>query len=467
MANDSEKYIKKSIAFGGNRRTVGTNTPTQYASRQKQYMANRVEKFYAERSYLATDYVIAEVQGLASDFYEWRKAGIRMADVSSLTASSTKKADDYKLVYFTELGIDYIPIGAKIKAMGSIWIATNPQNMSTAISSTIVARCNATYNSFDEYGNVVVEPIVVEKYAMLGNDNETPNNMVLMDGYYNITCQLNDNTKKLKQNSRIILGDKAYHITGVTDFIQEFSGDRNSCRLLTFTARVEEPDRTDDITENFIAGGNIHNYLAEISGGTELGVGKSTQLVAHFVDNGVEVANVSPTWIWQSSDENVATVTSDGLVTAISAGETVIKAVLSQNKGIYATASLIVTDGEFAPYIEFSGAIPQYISQFSSIILDIDYFEDGEFEPTGYSLIETADGYLFADSNGQLYQGKTVDNVAEWSFGGAPAYCYSVDYSLDGNAIQITCLRPSDEPLLVTATCNGVSKTIQVELVGY
>lgn len=467
MGNNSEKFVYKSIAFNGCRRKVATNTPTQYNDRQHQYMASRTEKFYAERAYLATDYVIADVQGLGADFYEWRESKVRLADIATLSASSTRKADDFKLLYFTELGIDYIPIGAKIKAMGSVWLVVNPQNMSTSITNTVVARCNATYNSYDQYGNVIVEPIVVEKYTMLGNDNETPNNMVLMDGYYNITCQLNDNTKQLKQNTRIILGTKAYHITGLTDFIQEFTGDRENIHLITFTARVEEPDKNDDISVNFIAGGLRHNFGVEITGGKEVGTGKTTLLTAHFIDNGVEVADVEPQWQWESSNTSVATVDSNGLVTAVGVGETTIKAVLSQNESLFAVASLVVEQTADEPYIEFVGAIPSALEQFESVVLDVDYFDNGQYEQTGYALTETADGQIFAGADGKLFLSKYGTNLVSWSFGGADKFCYSVEYSIDGNEITVTCLRPSAVPLIVTATCGTASKTIEIELIGY
>ena len=66
------------------------------------------------------------------------------------------------------------------------------------MATSVVARCNATYNSYDYYGNIIVEPIVVEKYTMSNNDNDNSINLVLMDGYFNITCQLNENTKNTR-----------------------------------------------------------------------------------------------------------------------------------------------------------------------------------------------------------------------------------------------------------------------------
>ena len=238
--NDSEKYlkgIKPQTLSGVN---VLTNAPSQYASKQRMYMAERNRLFAQKRAYLPTDYVNADVQGLTKNFYDYTNLNIRLADIVNESPTSKKK-DDFKNILFPDMAIDYFPIGAKVITMGNTWIATNPSNMSDANSGGIIARCNASYNSYDYYGNIVTEPIVVEKYSMLGNNNEDPRNLVLMDGYFNVTCQKNSVTEKLGQNKRIILGSKPYHITGFADFIQEFSGNRNSVHIIHFTARIDEP----------------------------------------------------------------------------------------------------------------------------------------------------------------------------------------------------------------------------------
>ena len=439
MASDGNKYISR-IAFVHGGGALKTNAPSEYKSRQKQYMAMRNELYNAERAYLSTDYMCAQVQGLnPEDFYEWQTTQIRLADAVKASASATKRADDYKEVLLPELGIDYIPIGAKLVTMGNTWLVVNPQNMSSPSAKTIVARCNATYNSYDYYGNVVAEPIVVEKYSMLGNDNAKPENLVLMDGYFNVTCQLNANTVKLRQNSRIILGDKPYHITGLTNFIQEFTGDRESCHLITFTVRVEEPTEYDDISVNFIANGKTYHFGASIDGQNSLAVGQKAQMTASFVFNGENVVatNVFPlTWQWQSSNTAVATIDENGIVTALSAGNAQISATLAENTAITASLGLQVKETENSAYIAFDGLIPQYLLQYQKATISATVYENGE----------------------------KTDKIVNWRFAGATDCYYA---TINGNALTITCISASEDVLTIIAECEDKTASVDITLYGY
>lgn len=438
--NDSQKYIKNLI-FCNDGSKVVQNTPSQYATRQKQYLSKRTEKFANKRAYLATDYCQAEVQGLTENFYDFTATNIRLADILSPSASSTKRQDDYKELLLIDDRFDYLPIGAKINTMGSTWLVVNPSNLSKALTTSVVARCNATYNSYDYYGNVVTEPIVVEKYAMAGNDNEHPINIVLMDGYFNITCQLNQNTQKLGINKRIILGTKPYHITGFTDFIQEFTGDRESVHLITFTARIDEPTTNDDMV-NWIADGNSYKVSAELNGLTDLIAGTQTKLTPSFLINGIEVESTAEyplTWHYHSSDNQIASVSQNGVVTSKAEGTVQITATLAQNPLVMATLELVVTEQLAEPYIAFDGFTADYISQYDSATFTATYFENNL--ATNYPL--------------------------KWSFSGPTKSDYNAVVSEDGKSVTIECLSASEKPLTIKASYNGYTSKIKINLVGY
>lgn len=260
---------------------VKTNEPTQYGDKQKAYLEERSKLYYDKRSYLATDYVNARVQGLTDTFEDFTECKVRLSDLIPEVISTTKKMDDWKLLMIPSRAVSYLPLGAKVETMGSTYIAANVSNISSVSCTAILARCNAVYRTYDAYGNILSEPIHIERYDMTGNDDKDPYNIVIPNGNFRITCQSNEITRTLHNDSRLILGGNAFQITGIVDFLEEFTGDFDSTHYMTFTCRVVEPVENDDMV-NRIANGLAMSFFAEIYGKTELTVGNTELYTATF-----------------------------------------------------------------------------------------------------------------------------------------------------------------------------------------
>lgn len=442
--NQSEKYIQGAILQGGGTPNVKVNAPIQYADRQHQYMARRTRQFVSERAKYSSDFIQAKVQGLDnSDFYRYLTTYVRLSDMHS-SPTITQPTDETKNILFAEEKIDYFPIGAKFETMGSTWICTNPSNLSSVNANAVVRRCNTSYNLYDYYGNILTEPIVLEKITMVGNDNDKPQNLVMMDGYFNVICQLNDNTKQLGLNQRIILGSKAYHITGFNDFYQEFSGNYDSTHILHFTVRIEEPNQNDDVP-NHIANGKTYGFTAQIIGGEkELLVGETLDLSAVFIKrNGDNTAEVQPTeeyqitWEWESSNREILTVNENGQVTAVASGTAQITATLAQNTAVTATVKLVVAEVVNEPYVALNGIIPQSIEQYDTATLAATFYENGV----------------------------ATDKPIAWTFSGANRRSYTT--TINGNSVEIYCVLADNIPLTVTAECEGKFISTNIALLGY
>lgn len=438
--SETNKYIRNISIMGNDNVPVSGNSPSEYASRQTPYLANRTRLFNSQRAYLASDYVTANVQGLTNDFYTWTQTNIRLSNVSTSksTSWSANKTDDVKSVLFPDVDITYFPIGAKIETMGSTWLCINPDNISSPDATAIVMRCNASYNSYDNYGNVVTEPIIVQRAEMSNNNSDTPLNIVLMQGYFNIICQKNDNTSRLGENKRIILGSKAYHITGFTDFIEEFSGDRNSAHLLTFTVRVEEPTVSDDTSVNYIAEGNNYSFAAHITGPSMMLQGEQAQLTAEFIVNG-EQSTMLTDWQWSSSNHQVVKIDQNGMAEAVGEGSTIVSVTLQQNHNITASLGIAVSEQALSPVIKFEGDIPGSLRQYSTITLSAVYYN--------------ADGNpVAADLN--------------WSAQGDDT-SYAMTVSQTEQSATITCLEPSDTPLQITVSHENIQASVSIRMEGY
>lgn len=439
----TQQYLSQVAAITGAGLKPMPNAPSRYKSRQHRYMAERLDRFTEARAYLADDYANAQVQGLTEDFYAYTDIDIRLSDVTTdrVTDFFGKKTDDFKRVLLPPRCLEYIPVGAKLQTMGSTWICVNPANLSSANATAVIARCNATYNSYDDYGNVVTEPICVQKTDMVANRNESHQNIVLAEGYYTVLCQLNDVTRKLHLNKRIVLGEQVFFLTGLTDFIQEFTGDRASAHLLAFTARLDEATAADDVTDKFIANGNNYSFGARMAGAISLHVGQTAKLGAAFLANGEEKQpsdSFPLTWVWGTSAPNVVAVDSVGQITALSEGAATITARLAENENLVASAAVTVSGIAGQPYVAFTGIVPTAVEQFDVATVSAALFEGN------------------AETNKPL----------QWSFNGANPACYYAAVDESGKTATISCISPSGAPLEVTARNGEHSAKIYLRLEG-
>ena len=439
--NQSEQYISNVTSFSD---MVGTdaNAPIQYESRATQFLANRTKLFMQQRAYLSTDYMSAQMQGLLENFFDWKAVKIRLSDVNTQrqTALTNAKQEDYKCLMVKDKNISYLPIGAKVKTMGSTWIITNPSNMSLPKATAIAARCNVTYQSYDHYGNIITEPMVFQNIAMLSSVQENPLNIVLMNGYFSVLCQNNENTQRLNENKRMILGDKAYFITGYSNFAQEYTGDFDSSHLLSFTLRLEEPNETDDMV-NRIAGGKKESFSVEVTGKTNLVMLNASKLTASFWHNGEEILSSAEhpvTFSWDSADKSVVEVDPYGMLYPVAPGSALVTATLDQNPNLLCTVGVTV-QSSIEPYVDFTSNVPTSIPQYQTVTLSAAYFVDGA----------------------------STENNISWNFSGASTDKYYTNISEDTLTCTIQCLSPSSQQLTINISCNGAEKETSILLEGY
>lgn len=444
----AEKLVDsvRKLAFGMSAMSRTTNGPPQYGSKQHEFLNFRNKRFSQNRAYLSNDYVEANVQGLnPDDFYEWAYKYVRFSDIAQSSSMSTRRTDDWKEVMFPQEDITYFPIGAKLITMGNTWLNVNPSNMNGAYATAIMARCNSSFNCYDYYGNIVTEPIYEGAYEL----NKTANyvevhHIRLMDGNVQITCQYNEITKKLGETKRLIIGSKAYYITGYDDSIQEFTGDRNSVHLLTFTARVDEPTDKDDMTDTFIANGKSETFEAVLNMPDLLKVGYTMQAHPLFVHNGATIAptSIKPlTWEFATDNANVAQINSDGQIEGISAGTANITATLKENPSLSVTVNITVREAETLAHVEFEEYKDTTITQFTTN------------EYTAH----------FYDENGEK-----TDEPLEWAVTGGDYHnCYAYAVEDDGLTVAITCISPSKTPIAVTAKHGDYEAILKLELEGY
>jgi len=462
-----DSYIKSALILD---RSIArnNNSPSQYSDQINPYLYNESTEFVRQYAKYASDFFTVEAQGLnPDDFFDWVSTRARMADVSTATAATTKLVDDFKMVLFESSSILYFPIGAKLKAMGSTWISINPQNITAPTGSGLIQRCNSVWNHLDYYGNILSEPLCLMKAAEMANDNDEQRLTIITKGYMDVLCQYNSETKQLNQNSRLILGSSAFSITGYTDYVQEFTGDYNSVHVLRFTVRYMEPNNTDDMV-NHVAGGKLFNWKILIDGATTIATGTSQTFSASSVRQGETVTSTDEnpiSYIWESSDTNIAIVDENGTVSALSPGTCIITAKLEQNQSISSSVDISTYVSVF-----LQDSVGDYVKDNTGD--KIEATPDGQ-QPAGTSELKftteppailsmldsaTLSVALYSD-------GVPQDTEISWDLSGAPKESYNFSI-LSQNSIKITCFRGSETQLQIKASTGKKSITTAIKLIG-
>ncbi len=417
----------------------GTNRPKEFGDRRNPFFADATGRFIAEFARYATNHTAARMQGLDSgDFYAWSEQLVRLADVNKRGGAIDRPTDGYKAFLVEAREIEYVPEGAKVETMGSTWLVTNPANISGAVGSGIMRRCNATWNHLDWYGNLRKEPMVVEKAAMNATSNNFQETVLLMQGYFNIIIQFNDETAELDVNSRIVIGRSVYQITGYAEVSEEFTGQEDSTHLLYYTARITEPDREKDDLVNRVANAYPFQWEVEVTGSAAMSGGAAAQFRAQSIRNGVAAdgdENHPVHYLWESSDESVCVVDSAGMVTAVGAGNCAITATVAENRALY--GEMTVTVEESFTGVRFTGALPERLRPYEAAEIGAVYIENG---------VET---------------GKQV----VWTFSGAEKDAYGA--AVTGNKATVTCWSGSETPLTITAAYGEETAKGSVVLEGY
>ena len=434
------KKLAQNIAINGGRRLdYIERAPQQYEDRQFEYFSDATHLHREQMLPYASDFMEAKIQNWDMGG-AWETVYIRMADVVNPSAAINRNLDEYKLIMAQDPSISYLRPGTKIEAMGSTWLVMNPDNISGGDGVAIARQCKAVWNHLDYYGNVVSEPIIVD-LDVYGHANaplpDAQNTQNITKGYYNITCQYNDFTRQINDNTRLILGSKAYQVDGYGDFIQEFTSDMNSVRIVSFAIHVlTSADDSDDM-ENRVAGGKAFYWEAFINGPDTRGVAQWK--AAYRVEtrrNGAVISSTTENPIryeFEIDNHDVAEITplgTDGVwLTPKQSGTVTLTATLAQNpKYVFSKTIEVNADSSCVSFVEGAPTAPLEPYQHVTMAVEV-YDENGEIDPSA-----------------------AVTFVAI----GADEGSYRMD--VDGRTVTVTCFRYSATPLTVTATSvvNGV-----------
>lgn len=377
MQGDAGKAMKNIALFAGSPPAPmpGVGGVDKYTGKQFEYFESPTREFIWENAKYSSNYFKAQVQGIIPGTFDTeRGAYIRSMDIVEQTTGA-KMPNDYQTIYFQDTRIKGLYTGAKVKYAGNTWLAISPFNIADPMSSAVVRRCNAIWKHLDFYGNVKAEPFVFQDGRDQSTANEYLDWTVIPNWYQKCVIQLNEDTKQLAYNKRMILGSAAVEVRGISDFITDFSGtdaegnaNAEPPHAMFFDVQFQQPLEIDDM-ERGIAGGKAFSWVLVPSFSEEIGVSASQTITVKSVRNGEEVTDTAEhpiTYLFSSSDETVLTVDADGTVTSVGEGTATVTVALSQNPDITAEVEITVTAEAPQAQFVFTPELPTKLRQMQS-----------------------------------------------------------------------------------------------------
>lgn len=242
---------------------------------------------------------------------------------------------------------DYVCWDFHLRGEKSTWLVTAMDSQAIYEQVGSIQMCTNELRFYNEYGKLIKIPCV------LGDDiNSEKNislaNMKYINGIVTIYVQLNEDSHQIHPNQRFLFGRPgnwtAFRVVsvGVNNFMNEVFFDNDSANLLEITVEASYVNKmTDDLVLG-IADVNKFSIQVETEDIYNI-VGTNVSVSATIYKNGEEFS--SPI-IWSSTDENIATVTSDGTVLLVGEGTASIIATMEKNPELSKEISVTAVSAE-------------------------------------------------------------------------------------------------------------------------
>lgn len=343
---------------------------------------------------------------------------VRMNEVISNETGSLP-SDDFKLIMFRD--IEHITsLGWFYYFNDNFWIVINTERINTLTSTATIKRCNNVLRWIDELGGKYSMPFTMKDYLIRENRNYATAGSALVNpsGIIEIQTQLNDKTNKIRPNKRFLLGNPnnwtAYRVQGggVGNLNLLKTNDNMSAGLVHFTMAVDYANDDNDDLVNGYADilQDVYDIVVE-NGYTITGQnGTNTQLTVYATLNDVVV---NRSFTYASSDESVAMVDSNGLISFVSTGTTTIRVNLLNNIDVYKD---IAITSSATPVMDYRiSVLPDvnYVLLSETTTFDIQLLLNDVIVPTTFSFTVDTNtvpftNYYFNPIDGNTYSIKNL-----------------------------------------------------------
>lgn len=303
-----------------------------------------------------------------------------------------------------------------------------------------VRRCNQWMRIIDPLNGAIFQIPAVVDYDMTASSNRISGAIITPNNHATVKVQQNAMTDRLfKTNARFILGGRAFKITGMQNATNQFINN-DLASLMEIDLFLDEIWEQDNLIDGVAYNGDYH-YVLNINGNDmELTQGISSQLFTKVLLNGEEVNRVVN---WETSDDKVITISSDGEYNVIGevGEEAYITASLYGNNDVFDTIKITIADSTIIQ---------------TEVIINPIFTTIREYESISFNVYGLYDGLLVAPDSVELTFNTDVNDY--------------LSYQQNGNNFIFTCKKRSNTlisfsiRIISTSPIYDVTKDFEIKL---
>ena len=223
------------------------------------------------------------------------------------------KADDFRKIIFKNNSVSTL-IGDYYKFNDSYWICTDDSRIETPTNSCIIQRCNNTI-AINKNNTFYTVPCIVETTINLYR-MQLEENKYLSELNDNIIVRVpnNDITSLMSINDIYKIGRFNYKLTNLSDVVEP--------GLLVLKLEYSTEQQT------------LPTYFLTILNGDSIQISQSQLLTINVQVTSNNEIVPSPILLYSTSDETIATINENGLVTILSVGTVIFTVCLASDESV-------------------------------------------------------------------------------------------------------------------------------------
>lgn len=318
---------------------------------------------------------------------------VRVDSVINYTSSMVVNGDDFKTFIFLP-NFPKPKLGMKFKWGENYWLVISTNNDESLSTSAEVRRCNNVLRFFDEYGNKIYEPCIIDTTLRFTKNVENYP-ITIGSNEEKFWCQRNDKTTLIKPNDKFLFGvpnqRTCFRVygAGTKNVLNTETMNDNSPSLSEFYIHHYQYNEEFDDLKNGFANAYMSKFSIEIDD-CPLSYINGTQ--GSFNANVYKDTNLFITDIrWESSNNEVLTINEYGSFDALTIGDTIIKASMKDNENIFTTISIkIIEEPVEDTYSIVINPDINYILQDTTTEFSCYLYKNGEKQNDGFSFIDVS-----------------------------------------------------------------------------